>query len=271
MAITLFEYEPSRPVPWRGVDVLLIALFSFVLQNFVVWLLVTIDPVTAPPAHPPAAPALAHVSHWGELSKSSYLNMKAMAAMAIVNLLVVATAVAYLKGIRGATWADLGWRADKAPQDILRGVSMFALIMIPIYTINALASLILGSETHHPIVDVLSKYPGFFWLCFFSAVVAAPLSEEFLFRGVFQGWLESLPTARTISAQGHSRPLFWPVTMTSFLFALMHFNHGAAPVALFFFSLALGWLYQQTHRLLPSIVLHMSLNGTTMLMLLLAM
>jgi len=39
------------------------------------------------------------------------------------------------------------------------------------------------------------------------------------------------------------------------------------PLTLFPFALLLGFLYYHTHRLAPSIVLHMSLNGTTLLLL----
>jgi membrane protease YdiL (CAAX protease family) len=38
------------------------------------------------------------------------------------------------------------------------------------------------------------------------------------------------------------------------------------PIPLFFLALALGFLYQRTHRLLPAIVLHMALNGSSLLM-----
>lgn len=39
------------------------------------------------------------------------------------------------------------------------------------------------------------------------------------------------------------------------------------PLALFPFAIVLGFLYFRTHRIVPSIALHMGLNGTTMLML----
>jgi len=68
-----------------------------------------------------------------------------------------------------------------------------------------------------------------------------------------------------------TRRISWlPIVVTSALFALAHLGNGPSAVPLFFFGLALGYLYQQTHRLLPSLVLHMSLNGFTMLMVLVA-
>jgi hypothetical protein len=42
------------------------------------------------------------------------------------------------------------------------------------------------------------------------------------------------------------------------------------PIPLFFFALALGILYYRTHRLMPLVVLHAALNGTSLAMTLLA-
>jgi len=60
-------------------------------------------------------------------------------------------------------------------------------------------------------------------------------------------------------------PGWMPILLTSMLFALAHISYGPSAVPLFFFSLALGYLYQQTHRIWPSLVVHMSLNSLTML------
>jgi hypothetical protein len=58
-----------------------------------------------------------------------------------------------------------------------------------------------------------------------------------------------------------------PIFFSSGLFALSHIEYGPSAAPLFFFALVLGYLYRQTHRIWPSLVLHMALNATTMLML----
>ena len=189
-------------------------------------------------------------------------------------------------------------------------------------------------------------------LCGFSVIVAAPLAEEFLFRVVLQGWLESLegryrrrmPTLRRLLPRA-----FMPIVLTSFLFAMMHFRVDGPPIdkrfllfmmagnsvaglltvalavlvlrwrvgataadfgwsprtipgdvglgltafaavavpiyaiqfalillvpkyvaadpfALFLFALVLGTLFYRTHRIVPAIVLHASLNATSFLL-----
>ena len=47
-------------------------------------------------------------------------------------------------------------------------------------------------------------------------------------------------------------------------FALVHFSHGPDFVPLFVLSLGLGYLYRQTHRIMPSLVVHFGLNLMTM-------
>ena len=49
-----------------------------------------------------------------------------------------------------------------------------------------------------------------------------------------------------------------------------HASNGPDPVPLFVLALGLGYLYQTTQRILPSIVVHFLLNGTTLLMMWLA-
>ena len=63
------------------------------------------------------------------------------------------------------------------------------------------------------------------------------------------------------------KPAWWPILASSIIFALMHWGQGLAPVPLFFLALVLGYLYQRTHRIWPSLVVHVLLNGGSMLIL----
>ncbi|MGI9458204.1 MAG: CPBP family glutamic-type intramembrane protease [Aeoliella sp.] len=60
-----------------------------------------------------------------------------------------------------------------------------------------------------------------------------------------------------------------PILASSFLFGLAHLGHGTSPIALFIFALFLGYAYQRTHRILPSIVAHLVLNSISILMMIL--
>ncbi len=205
----------------------------------------------------------------------------------------------------------------------------------------------------HTVIRLLGEgTPTVLFVCAMAVVVVAPLTEEFLFRVLLQGWLEVkrrrlrrwIPTLRRIAPGSVG-----PIVLTSVLFARMHFRvetplydpnyvmllvagnaaasvltvlfavwltrvrvgataadlgwvpakffadvrlglmtfFGVAapiylvqmglasllpkyvapdPLTLFLFALFLGTLYARTHRIVPSIVLHMSLNATSLAM-----
>lgn len=60
---------------------------------------------------------------------------------------------------------------------------------------------------------------------------------------------------------------FWPIAVSSLIFSLAHFGHGAAPVGLFFLAIGLGYIYQRTHRILPTMIVHFLVNLTAILQL----
>ena len=203
----------------------------------------------------------------------------------------------------------------------------------------------------HPIVDLLKADPSLatWLLCALVAVVVAPVVEEFMYRLLLQGWLESEERGarRRIALLGRLAPGVGPVLAVSLLFALRHVrwasppadpgalrqlmvfqavwsplalvaalgvlrirsgatpadlgfvrekffgdvrlgllafaavgapiiamqylvttyvlpNHVAAdPIPLFVFAAVLGTVYYRTHRIMPSVVIHMALNATS--------
>jgi len=52
-----------------------------------------------------------------------------------------------------------------------------------------------------------------------------------------------------------------PIGLSALIFALMHFSHGLAWIPLTVLALGLGYIYQRTHRILPSITVHFCLNA----------
>ena len=208
------------------------------------------------------------------------------------------------------------------------------------------------TDTEHPVGRLLrdSQSPGVVFLCLAAAVLAAPLTEEFLFRLLMQGWLEKKDRLLRQASSGWWRrvPGAIPVVVVALLFAGIHFRTAAPqidvaigarvllgvalanlltlivgvawlrldigataadlglvpgklaadvrtgllgylaiativfplnaalsrilppniapdPFSLFPLALMLGFLYYRTHRLAPSIVVHMALNLTSLL------
>ncbi len=207
-------------------------------------------------------------------------------------------AIRWLRGGTQATWADLGWQVHQWRANVLLGLVGFLVLMFPVFGLQALLNFLyeraFGPPPQHPLIQQLLDHPSGpgFLIAAFTAVIVAPLTEEFLFRAVLQGWLErvaiqiaryrdalaSVPLAQEAErAEGIStssppgRPLLvWPIVVSSLVFALMHYSHGVAWIPLFFLALGLGYLYQRTRSLVAPIVLHVSLNASTMLILWLA-
>ena len=232
-------YEPRRPVPWRGLDLLIIALFFATTAALL-------------------ALGLALVLDSGGPDEKVKRFEVALLAGTAANVLTIGFALVWLVRRAGAQASDLGWRRDTLGSDVQLGLGAFAALGAPVYGLHFVLSQF--SSQQHPIIELFGEQPSvwLFALGGLSVVIVAPLAEEFFFRGLLQGWLESLAWKRGA------------IVFSSLLFAAMHWDHGAAPVSLFFFSLGLGWLYQRTHRLLPSIVVHLCLNACSLMLLPLA-
>ncbi len=142
-------------------------------------------------------------------------------------------------------------------------------------------------EYEHPVLDAVKQQPtlAVFLAMTFSAAIVAPIFEEFLFRALLQGSIQKvtrrLAFERQAVEQEQDRPAVpevvsgaevatWPwgaIVISSATFAIMHLGNGAAPIALFFFAVALGYLYRQTGRLWPCITVHFVLNMFSMVIL----
>jgi membrane protease YdiL (CAAX protease family) len=60
-------------------------------------------------------------------------------------------------------------------------------------------------------------------------------------------------------------PYGWlPILVSATLFGLAHLGYGPEPVPIFVLGLFLGYLYQRTHRIAPSIICHAAFNLFTM-------
>lgn len=188
-----------------------------------------------------------------------------LTASIAVNLATIGFALVWMLSQTGATLADLGWRRDQWRSDVRTGMVAFAAVAAPIYGIQAALSQYVSQR--HPIIEALQEHPS--WLLYLlsgiSAVAVAPLAEEFFFRGVLQGWLESIDASQpaATAAPESRRTNKGAIVASSAVFAAMHIGHGADPAPLFFFALALGYLYERTHRLTAGITLHFCLNAAS--------
>ncbi len=87
------------------------------------------------------------------------------------------------------------------------------------------------------------------------AVLLAPVGEELLFRGVLLPWLSGW--------MGHVAAL----TVSAGVFASLHLFYGVFTGWILFLGLLLGWARVASGGLRAPILLHMTINGTAMLLL----
>lgn len=165
--------------------------------------------------------------------------------------------------------------------DFKLGAKAAFLVLPPVLLISSLIEMWIKYE--HPVLDTIGSQPTGWSLLILgiTTVLWTPFFEEFTFRGLLQGGAEQLtrrlnlapnqdsPNALPVSDFVHPEEIsnwsWWPVVMSSATFAALHLGQGGAAVPLFFLALALGYLYRQTGRLGPCMVVHLILNAFTII------
>ena len=119
------------------------------------------------------------------------------AAFGIFSLIVGG---AYLV-FRYRTTNSFGLRLGQLGQQIGYGVVVFTMFLPIVLLIQFLLSLLVKYD--HPVLSVLTENPSFVPIfgCWAAAVLQAPFVEEFLFRGVFQHWLERISVSKMTDDQ----------------------------------------------------------------------
>ena len=170
---------------------------------------------------------------------------------------------------RRSAVAELGLHATR--KSVSQGLWGSLWFLPPVLLISFLISQLIRYE--HPVLETLKAVaadpsPAGFLLLFAATAVITPVVEEFMFRVLLQGGLQGMFDRVVEDANGNPswRATSWiPIIMTSVLFAAMHIGQGGAPIALFFLSIGLGYLYRQTGSIVPPLIVHMVLNATTLL------
>lgn len=173
----------------------------------------------------------------------------------VLYLAIVVLIVGFLffRGIRPVKAFGLRWVEWRDGMRIV--LATLALVMPFIYLAQAVVSLFAGPDSApQHIVIFLLENTG--WreraAVFLVAVVAAPVTEELLFRGCLYGILRGW-AGRAAAVVG-----------TSILFALIH-GHAPSLPGLFVLAVALALVYERTGSLWAPIALHATFNGITVI------
>ncbi|WP_165440637.1 CPBP family intramembrane glutamic endopeptidase [Rubripirellula amarantea] len=191
----------------------------------------------------------------------------------VVGLMALGVMLAFFRSRSDKLLDRLGLRVRRG--DVVLGLKASLMVLPPVLVISGLLNLVIPYE--HPVLEILAGIDSVpkLVLVFVTTAIATPLVEEFLFRTLLIGGFERLAQAMQVGDlqqwerdqgdQPWKDRFDWPVIASSFIFAIMHFGHGAAPVPLFVLALALGYLYRRTGSIVAPIVVHMVLNSLTLI------
>ena len=147
-------------------------------------------------------------------------------------------------------WSGIGMRFDHFREQLRLGVYGFFAAVIPM-TISMFATLpFRGAENQHSLLKQLMESPDVATVSIIAvtAVIAAPLFEELLYRVILQGWLSTIFPASVA------------IPLVAALFASVHgWRDG---LALFPLALILGYVFHRQHSYLSVVVIHALFNAT---------
>ncbi len=218
-----------------------------------------------------------------------------------------------------------GFGFQRLRQHLVIGTVAGLATLPVIYLLMLLVSMGLSAEYSHPLIEEMSSQATLasYLIGAVTAALIAPVTEEFLFRVVIQGWLQSLPfksllanvfgghvverpalelaggvvTASLVGGATPSLdaelpsenvpaasseeeassprdevettagylPPIWPSVVTGVLFGLAHWGYGLSFIPLIVLGIVLGLVYRATHSIWPCVLIHMMLNGSSML------
>ena len=228
---------PANPVPWQGLDVAGLFLLFLLCQGA-------------------AGEVLGVGATADAIDPTPDLGLRLLANA--VAMLVFTVLAALLLRLRGATPVSLGLRDPRPVEGLGLAVATWVIIVPPLLAVAAFLDQFVVSY-RHPVIDFLAADPSgvAVSLVLLSAVVAAPIAEEFFFRRVLQGWLESRLGDRAVG-------------VSAVAFGLAHVGHGLGWVPLIGFALATGYLARQRGTIVPCIIVHALFNSVSVGLLLLA-
>ncbi|MCC9607834.1 CPBP family intramembrane metalloprotease [Blastopirellula sp. JC732] len=124
-------------------------------------------------------------------------NQQAAMIMAFAGAeLLTVLAVSGLIFLRGYGLQFFGERGERFIGDLALGFGAFGMLVVPTLILQAILAYLRPYE--HPLIDMLIKDKSvpMAFASVTAAVIAAPLFEEFAFRGLFQGWLQDVVDGR---------------------------------------------------------------------------
>lgn len=188
--------------------------------------------------------------------EAALLNLVACIGSAAAIIIALLIAKKYF--VRGPVGLGLRLKtiAKDFPMAIVNLVTVMPAVLIALGLTILFGKLIYGQDfkiEEHAELELLTKYPELYIrvIIVVTTVVAAPIFEEMVFRGLFQTMIRSVLVKPWRS-----------IFVTSLLFAIVHANPEHWP-ALFGLSCCIGYSYEKSGSLFRPIFVHALFNATS--------
>jgi len=263
--IALLPYQPRRPVPWQGWDVLVVAVFCFLaLQVAGAIVAAVLGPDEMRPLPQAAGPAeQVHPA----LRALRHGDLRVQLAVLLTAVLIAPVAEEFFFRVLLQGWLEAAECRHRRQLPTLRlllphgGLAVIASSLVfarlharvgtEQYSVSCMAGMLAGQAA----VNVLTLAFALVWVRARAGATVRDLgwAPEHLGSDVRTGLLVFAAVAVPIYA------------IQIIVWSLLPEGVAPDPVPLFFFALALGIVYYRTHRIVPAIVLHMALNATSLM------
>lgn len=231
--LPILPREPRTDVPWGLVD-LLLAFALYLLLSFAGVALIPIERAPIKDTGENVIVKVNDVPVEKELTLHGWRTMIALDSG--IKLLVMFLVIVVVAVRLRATTFDFGLTITRFADDLRIGSITFLAIYLPMIALQAALVYGLDWKYDHPLIKSVTETKDLllFTLAGLAAAVVAPLFEEFIFRGLLQGWLEKLFAGRATGAQilTGGREEFDVVIYDSQTAAIMqeiHPDQGASP------------------------------------------
>ena len=169
--------------------------------------------------------------------------------LVVPEIILLVPALMYVLVLRPKTVDGVSMSVVSPLTTLLTVVLTFCIMPLVMF-INSLSSMVAGNEVDSVLVALVKENP--LWLNLVIIALLPAVVEEFIFRGLI------------LNGYKRRNPLM-AIVLSSLLFGLMHMNLNQFSYA-FVIGIIFAFLAYATGSLLPSILGHFIINGTSVLM-----
>jgi len=189
-----------------------------------------------------------------------FISLGAIGTTAVIVLLA---RTYFARGLKG-----FGLRFESILKDfasaVLNLISIYPVVAAVLLLTIFSGKVVYGSDfdiQRHEELEILTEYPQLpvRVMVVVTTVLAMPVFEEMLFRGLFQSMIRSF-----LWNLGGNRSAWLSIAICSALFATVHANKWHWP-ALFALSMCLGYSYEKSGSLFRPIFIHALFNATSII------